>query len=179
MKTVIPMSLVIPTEAEGPAFSGSHDLFLNLKMRLNVKLCRHIIAVCSLSFALPAALAQAPKSDTGLTDDPVFQKNCTKCHGRTAEGRHFGGPSLISEAATSASADDLRAIITKGKHQMRKYGGKPTHAGINSLVDEIKAAKKLAGSIRLRSRLRRCYITAGERKNRRPVRFGAKLRGRF
>jgi cytochrome c551 len=111
-------------------------------MRLNVKLYRHIIVVCSLLFALPAALAQAPKSDTSLTGDRVFQKNCTKCHGRTAEGRHFGGPSLISEAATSASADDLRAIITKGKHHMPKYGGKLTPEEINALVDEIKAAKK-------------------------------------
>ena len=142
MKTVIPMSIVIPTEVEGPAFSGSHDLFLNLKMRLNVKLYRHTIAVWSLSFALPAALAQAPKSDTSLTGDPVFQKNCTKCHGRTAEGRHFGGPSLISQPATSASADDLRAIITNGKHHMPKYGGKLTPEEINAPVDEIKAAKK-------------------------------------
>ena len=118
------------------------DLFLSLKMRLNVKLYRHTIAVCSLSFALPAALAQAPKSDTSLTGDPVFQKNCTKCHGRTAEGRHFGGPSLISEPATSRSADDLRAIITNGKHHMPKYGGKLTPEEINALVDEIKAAKK-------------------------------------
>ena len=106
-----------------------------------MKLYRHIIAVCSLFFALSAALAQAPKS-ASLTGDPVFQKNCTKCHGRTAEGRHFGGPSLISEAATSRSADDLRAIITNGKHHMPKYGGKLTPEEINALVDEIKAAKK-------------------------------------
>jgi mono/diheme cytochrome c family protein len=131
-----------PDRSGGTCVQWQPRLVFKSKMRLNVKLYRHIIVVCSLLFALPAALAQAPKSDTSLTGDPVFQKNCTKCHGRTAEGRHFGGPSLISEAATSASADDLRAIITKGKHHMPKYGGKLTPEEINALVDEIKAAKK-------------------------------------
>ena len=105
-----------------------------------MKLYRHAIAVCSLSFALPAALAQAPQSDTSLTGDPVFQKNCTKCHGRTAEGRHFGGPSLVSPKIVATSTDDLRNIIDNGKGRMPKYSGKLSSEEINQLILQIKAA---------------------------------------
>lgn len=71
----------------------------------------------------------------------MYQKNCAKCHGKTAEGRHFGGPSLVSEKSTSASADDLRTIIANGKHHMPKYAGKLTPEEIDTLVQQIKAAK--------------------------------------
>ena len=84
------------------------------------------IASCSLLLALTAAAAQTPPPDAKLTDNPVFQKDCAKCHGKTAEGRHFGGPSLVTEQVTSASSDDLRNIITNGKHHMPKYAGKLT-----------------------------------------------------
>jgi mono/diheme cytochrome c family protein len=43
-----------------------------------------------------AAFAQTPSSGTKLTEHLVYKKDCAKCHGKTAEGRHFGGPSLIS-----------------------------------------------------------------------------------
>jgi hypothetical protein len=56
----------------------------------------------------------------------VFQKNCAKCHGKTGEGRHFAGPSLVSEKTTSTSADDLRAITTNGRHHLPKFAGKLT-----------------------------------------------------
>ena len=74
--------------------------------------------------------------------NPVFEKNCAKCHGKTAEGRHFGGPSLVSEAAMAKSADELRDIITNGKHHMPKYAGKLTPEEINALVDQIKSPPK-------------------------------------
>jgi mono/diheme cytochrome c family protein len=107
-----------------------------------LKTSRHTIAVCSLFWAFTAASAQAPPSDARLTESPVFQKNCAKCHGKSAEGRHFGGPSLVSEKTTAASADELREIITNGKHHMPKYSGKLTPEEINTLVQEIKAPKK-------------------------------------
>ena len=68
-----------------------------------------LIAVCSLTlfFTLTAVCAQTRPTDTTLTANPVFQKNCAKCHGKTAEGRHFGGPSLISEKTAATSADGL------------------------------------------------------------------------
>jgi cytochrome c2 len=45
---------------------------------------------------LVAEFAQnLPSND--LTANSVFQQNCAKCHGKTAEGRHFGGPPLLSE----------------------------------------------------------------------------------
>jgi mono/diheme cytochrome c family protein len=82
--------------------------------------------------------AQTEKPDASLTANPVFQQNCAKCHGKTAEGRHFAGPSLVSEKATSTSADDLRTIITNGKHHMPKFAGKLTPADIDALVEQIK-----------------------------------------
>ena len=82
--------------------------------------------------------AQTPASDATLTSNPVFQKNCAKCHGKTAEGRHFGGPSLISEKAAAASAGDLNGIITNGKGRMPKYVGKLTPEEIDTLVHQIK-----------------------------------------
>ena len=97
--------------------------------------------MCSLtlSFALTAVSAQTPPSDANLIANPVFQKNCTKCHGKTAGGRHFAGPSLISEKTAATSADDLRNIITNGKGRMPKNAGKLTSEEIDTLVQQIKA----------------------------------------
>jgi mono/diheme cytochrome c family protein len=82
--------------------------------------------------------AQNPPSEGGLIANPVFQKDCAKCHGKTAEGRHFGGPPLLSQKIAGAS-DDLRGIITNGKGHMPKYAGKLTSEEIETLVQQIKA----------------------------------------
>ena len=97
---------------------------------------------CSLLFALTAASAQTPPSDATLTANPVYQKNCAKCHGKTAEGRHFGGPSLVTDKTTEASSDDLRNVITDGKGHMPKFAGKLTSAEIDTLVEQLKASSK-------------------------------------
>jgi mono/diheme cytochrome c family protein len=107
-----------------------------------MKAFRLAIAVCSLLFAFAAASAQTPPPDATLTENPVFQKNCAKCHGKTAEGRHFAGPSLVSENTTSTPADELRNIISNGKHHMPKFAGKLTPEEINTLVQQIQASKK-------------------------------------
>jgi len=107
-----------------------------------VKLSRLTIALCSVFFTLTAVFAQSPSSETTLTGNPVFQKNCTKCHGKTAEGRTFGGPSLVSDKVIATSADELRTIITNGKHHMPKYSGKLTPEEIDTLVQQIKASIK-------------------------------------
>lgn len=103
---------------------------------------RLTIIVCSLSFAFARAVAQTPMSDSIVTANPVFQKNCAKCHGKTAEGRHFGGPSLISDKTLSASTEDLRNTIASGKGRMPKYAGKLTSEEIDTLVRQIKALNK-------------------------------------
>jgi mono/diheme cytochrome c family protein len=95
-----------------------------------------------LSFAFAEAVAQTSTSDSILIANPVFQKNCAKCHGKTAEGRHFGGPSLISDKTFSASTEDLRNIIADGQGRMPKYAGKLTSEEIDSLVRQIKALHK-------------------------------------
>jgi mono/diheme cytochrome c family protein len=98
------------------------------------------IAACFLFSALVPCSAQTPPSDKTLAANLIFQKNCAKCHGKSAEGRHFGGPSLISAKATST--DDLHNIITNGKGRMPKYIGKLTSDEIDTLVQEINKLNK-------------------------------------
>jgi mono/diheme cytochrome c family protein len=93
-------------------------------------------------FTSIAAYSQSQPSDTTLTANPIFVKNCAKCHGGNAEGRHFRGPSLISEKVAAASEDDLRNIITNGKGHMPKYKGKLASDEIDTLVQEVKAQNK-------------------------------------
>ncbi len=81
----------------------------------------------------------AAQTTEPLTSNPVFEKNCAKCHGKTAEGRHFGGPSLVSEDVRKSSAEELRSVITNGKHRMPKYAGKLRPEEIDTLVSQIKA----------------------------------------
>jgi mono/diheme cytochrome c family protein len=94
-----------------------------------------------LSCAIHATYGQTAASEQSLSTNPVYQKNCAKCHGKTAEGRHFGGPSLVSEETTSKSAEELRNIITNGKGRMPKYAGKLRPQDIDTLVEQIKASK--------------------------------------
>ena len=94
--------------------------------------------LCTVLFAV-AAFAQ---SETTLTSDPVYEKNCAKCHGKTAGGRHFGGPALVSEKVASASADDLRNMIANGKGHMPKFAGKLKPEEIDALVQQIQVMNK-------------------------------------
>jgi mono/diheme cytochrome c family protein len=106
-----------------------------------VKAYKIILITCSASLAL-ATVAKMPAADTALTTNAVYQRNCEKCHGKTAEGRHFGGPALISEKAAAMSGDDLRKMIADGKGHMPKFAGKLTGEEIDLLVQQIQAANK-------------------------------------
>jgi mono/diheme cytochrome c family protein len=97
--------------------------------------------LCFLIFGFVSAFAQTGSSDA-LTANPVFVSNCAKCHGKNAEGRHFRGPSLISEKVAAASDDELRNIIANGKGHMPKFAGKLTPEQIDTLVQQIKAVNK-------------------------------------
>ena len=110
--------------------------------RSKVKMSRFILSACCLMVALSAMDLQAGAADTALSENPVFQKSCAKCHGKTAEGRHFGGPSLASEKAQAASEEELISIITNGKGHMPKYGGKLSEADIRTLVEQIRGLSK-------------------------------------
>ena len=96
----------------------------------------------AMLLCLALAHAQDAKPEGSLTANPVYEKNCAKCHGKNAEGRFMAGPSLVSGKATAMSADDLRNIITNGKHHMPKFGGKIASADIDVLVDQIQAQSK-------------------------------------
>ncbi len=95
--------------------------------------------LCGLAFSVIAANAQTAER---LTKDPVYQKNCAKCHGKSGEGRFMGGPSLVSQKVTATPADELRDIIIKGKHRMPKFEGKLQPSEIDALVDEIRSQSK-------------------------------------
>lgn len=102
---------------------------------------RLTIALYSLFFALTTISAQTLPSEATLTANPVFQKNCAKCHGKTAAGRRFGGPSLTSEKTVATPSGDLRNIIANGKGRMPKYDGKLSADEIDVLVQQIKNSK--------------------------------------
>jgi mono/diheme cytochrome c family protein len=100
------------------------------------------IVACSALFALTAVHAQTASSDATLTARPVYQKNCAKCHGKTAEARHFAGPSLISSKAAAMSTDDVRNMIANGKRRMPKFAVKLKPEEIDTLVQQIQSLNK-------------------------------------
>jgi len=99
-----------------------------------------LFILTGLSFT--GASAQTPTSGSQLTTNPIYEKNCAKCHGKTAEGRHFGGPSLVSGKSTTLSEEELRGLVTNGKGHMPKYGGKLTPEEIDTLVRQIVDARQ-------------------------------------
>jgi mono/diheme cytochrome c family protein len=107
----------------------------------NVKTHPLALPLCSVLFAVGAAFGQTP-SDSSLITNPVFTKSCAKCHGKTAEGHRFGGPSLISEKTAATSADDLHDIIANGKGHMPRFVGKLTAEEIDTLVKQIQTLNK-------------------------------------
>ena len=86
-------------------------------------------------------IASAQSASSHLTANPIFQKQCAKCHGKTADGRLFGGPSLLSGKSVSMSDEELRNMISNGKGRMPKYGGKLSPEEIDALVGQIKEAR--------------------------------------
>jgi mono/diheme cytochrome c family protein len=116
--------------------------FSRCYVRLSLKTYRLYLATCSVFLPLAAAFTQTPASDQSLTANPVYEKNCAKCHGKTATGHTFGGPSLVSEKAAAASPDDLRNIIINGKGHMPKFTGKLSGDEIDTLVKQIQSLNK-------------------------------------
>lgn len=96
----------------------------------------------ALVFVLVAlTFASAESNNSQLTSNPIFQKNCAKCHGKTAEGRHFGGPSLVAGKSAALSEEELRNLVANGKGRMPKYAGKLSQEEIDTLVRQIKEAR--------------------------------------
>ena len=107
-----------------------------------MKTSRTLLFLIALMGAASVASSQTPQAADSLTANPVYEKICTKCHGKTAEGRTFAGPSLANAKAAAASADDLRNVITNGKGHMPKFTGKLTTEEIDTLVRQIQALNK-------------------------------------
>jgi len=98
----------------------------------------HLIILSCLICAISVAEETAPT----LASNPVYEKRCAKCHGKSAKGRHMGGPALISGKVSDASVEDLRTIIINGKGRMPKFDGELTVAEIDQLIMQIKAANQ-------------------------------------
>ena len=92
-----------------------------------------------VSFLVSSGWAQGPNI---LIDNPVFQDNCARCHGKKAEGHFMKGPSLVSGKAAAMSPEDLHKMIANGKGHMPKFGDKLSPEQVDKLVEEIKAQKK-------------------------------------
>src|SRR5689334_810030 len=113
-----------------------NPLIKSISTRSDVKTYQFAIAICTVFVALPA-FAQTPPSGTGLTANPVFEKDCARCHGKTARGRRFGGPSLTSTKAAGMSTEQLHNIITNGKGHIPKFHMPKFRSKLSS--DEIDA----------------------------------------
>jgi mono/diheme cytochrome c family protein len=104
-----------------------------------LKACELAIAISSFFIGFTAVFAQGPTSGASLTTNPTYQKNCAKCHGKTAEGHTFGGPSLNFKKSAPIPAEDLRNIIANGKGHMPKFAGKLTAEEIDELVRQVQS----------------------------------------
>ena len=100
------------------------------------------VILCSAFSLFPVGFAQTPPSDTGLTANPVYAKECAKSHGKTAEGRRFAGPSLVNEKTAAASTEALHNLIANGKGRMPKFAGKLSMEEIDTLVRQIQALNR-------------------------------------
>jgi mono/diheme cytochrome c family protein len=103
-----------------------------------LKTNRLVIALFFAFIGFAIVLAQAPASDASLATNPIYQKNCAKCHGKTAEGRTFAGPSLISKKTAAMKTEDMHNIIDKGKGRMPKFASKLTLEEIDALVRQVQ-----------------------------------------
>jgi len=98
--------------------------------------------LAAIGFLGLAASAQEAKPEGTLAANRVYQKNCAKCHGKTAKGHFMAGPSLVSDKATAMSTDELHHIISNGKHRMPKFEGKLQPSEIDALVQQIQSQSK-------------------------------------
>jgi mono/diheme cytochrome c family protein len=101
-----------------------------------VKSFRFALVAVLFPFALPALSAQG----TQLVDNPAYQSNCARCHGKEGKGHHIGPPSLVSGKTPTLAPDEIRSAITNGKGHMPKFGDKLSAADIDQLVAQITAA---------------------------------------
>jgi mono/diheme cytochrome c family protein len=125
---------VHPTFRFTTLYKNTNEMRPDLK-----KLLKNLLLIHCVSLIAVPLIAQSPEANSTLTGSPVYQSKCAKCHGKTAEGRHFGGPSLVSEKTRDMSNDELRNIIANGKGHMPKYSGKLSDAEIETLVGQIKS----------------------------------------
>ena len=99
------------------------------------------VALMKSALLLVSCLAVASAfGQSSLASDPAYQKQCAKCHGNDANGRHpFGGPSLHT---TQLSVDEVKAVIENGRNKMPAFKSKLSDEQIAALAAEIKNLSK-------------------------------------
>jgi cytochrome c553 len=125
-------------QVKGP-WSGIDDVSIEALL----KMIRTIIVLACIPFGVAVSVAQTsgPDDTSGLLTNPVFKKHCVKCHGKNAEGRRFGGPSLSSDEVAALTIEDVRNVITNGKGRMPRHRGKLRDEESNELARQIKALR--------------------------------------
>lgn len=106
-----------------------------------MKILGKFLLPCAFFIAVSSAFAQPQAEKSALLNNPVYQNNCAKCHGKTAEGHFYGGPSLVDAKVTATPADVLTNFIANGKGRMPKYAGKLSSDEIDTLVKQIKSGQ--------------------------------------
>jgi mono/diheme cytochrome c family protein len=93
---------------------------------------RSTVIALALSFAAPAALAQA---DARIVK--YFGETCGTCHGEKGEGMKGLAPPLKgNKFVTEGSATDIGHVITKGREgAAKKYKDLPSPMPPNSMSD--------------------------------------------
>jgi cytochrome c553 len=111
-------------------------------MKLGKALTLLVLLGSSFLPGWPQPLSQAAKpSSVLLPENPVYAKNCARCHGKNGEGKHlFGGPSLVSGSVRDLPTARLNEIITDGKGRMPKFSSKLSPEQIETLVRQIRVA---------------------------------------
>jgi mono/diheme cytochrome c family protein len=116
-------------------------------MRSTLSTLRLALAAALLSLLCMNTLAQQAPSDSSMRNDPVYRKNCSKCHGKDGDGKFMGGPSILTDKTKAMSSEELRNLIISGKtnngaRKMPAFSGMLTPEALDNLVAEIKVAKR-------------------------------------
>jgi len=91
--------------------------------------------------SMAVLVAMAAPAFGALASDPVYDKQCSKCHGKYGEGHPDRGPSLQT---TTLSMEDIKNVILNGKGKMPGYNGRLMSSQVDALAGEIVDVSKNA-----------------------------------
>ena len=106
-----------------------------------------VVALVSLSLALPTLFAAESAAKEKKEGKEIFAKHCQGCHGKegaadTAMAKNMKIRSMHSEEVQKQSKEELIKITTDGKGKMPAFKSKLSKDQIDDVVDYIKSLKK-------------------------------------